>query len=329
MFTKLQVLISFIPFRDRKPCEIEDSASLLKEESKRPNKNDDAGQDVGPIRGKRFHEVQPGSSLLSPTLARLAIAAKGVGAIMNGSNLVCVGCRVSEGLVITPKHGLRELKKNPDRAAIKFHYYNDNPTSTSCVGEELSSSCPLDMAKFLYESHTLDYALIAMQEKPLDKVTIQKLASLVRKEDLLGTHVHMFAFSKDFTQYSIVNNEVIQLKYELSSEVEALVRDPNIMFYIAKTFEGCSGSPLFNDKVEIVGFHCGTKTLKNNSTGDSFRISYGLLARSVLKELYVTRSGKETLFQTQLKESNMASQEIFPHAVEELMEQVSKEDACM
>jgi endonuclease G len=145
------------------------------------------------------------------------------------------GWLIAKNLVMTNWHVLRR----PDWAIGKFVFFNYEKNEDGSDRQQIKFA--LDPEKFFYSNETLDFAVVAVTDNPGDEFGIINIQTPGDIETDIRVNIiqHPNAGPK---KIAIRDNG---LKYF----------DDQILQYWTDTDHGSSGSPLFNDKWEIIGLH--------------------------------------------------------------------------
>jgi V8-like Glu-specific endopeptidase len=153
---------------------------------------------------------------------------------------------------------------------------------------------------FFYTSPAdkLDYSLVRLQEAPLKEITAQgnltgkSIAELAQ----LGKHRgYLDLVSSEPPKLHRVN--ILQhpaggpLKVVMTQNYVDVCTETRLR-YVADTMDGSSGSPVFNQRWQVVAMHHSGKPYPNEGLGGGverawrgrFRVNEGILARAILKD---------------------------------------------
>jgi V8-like Glu-specific endopeptidase len=203
------------------------------------------------------------------------------------------GFLVGPDLLLTNQHVLKTAN-HVEKASVRFDYRVDSTGVVSSPGRLFK----LDPS-FYYSSDekVLDYALVRVQGKPLETITVADPNPSLMDLVLTGKHRGYLTLKSEFiTENDRVN--IIQhpegkpMKAVLTQNYVAGDMSKTRVQYVADTMEGSSGSPVFNQKWEVVALHhSGTpyppeavsETLKKAWKGH-YRVNEGIPIRAIMED---------------------------------------------
>lgn len=204
------------------------------------------------------------------------------------------GFLVGSDLLLTNQHVLND-QDDLEQAVVRFGYVND------ASGVSSSGKIVQVQPDFYFSSPAdeLDYALVRLKEKPLEDIAvtsnelkIKSMAELAR----MGKHRgYLELASRDPIKPSRVN--IIQhpnglpLKVVMTQNYMVHKTDKRVQ-YVADTMDGSSGSPVFNQRWEIVALHHSGSPYPPETLMDTtkkvwkgqFRVNEGIPIRAILED---------------------------------------------
>lgn len=204
------------------------------------------------------------------------------------------GFLVGPDLVLTNQHVLRDEKYSED-AVARFDFMED-ARGVQQLGR------PFRVCEFLDSSpeEELDYALVGLEDQPLKGMLVDGDGSHLSLEDLvrIGKHRGYLTLAPDkiFEQQRVniiqhPNGDPMKVvmthNYVVQDMTETRVQ------YLADTMDGSSGSPIFNEKWEVVALHhsgapwppeSGSERLKKVFRGVT-AVNEGIPIRAIIKEI--------------------------------------------
>lgn len=188
----------------------------------------------------------------------------GAVALVHAREWTGTGFMVSPTLLLTNHHVL------PDpgyarRATFRFNYQLDASGADRAVWE-----CAAREGGMFVTAPALDYTLVELEDAPGERWGVVSLAAgRVEKGERVNIIQHPAGLPK---QVSFQNNYV-----EYS--------DARVVQYLTSTMHGSSGSPVFNDRWEVVALHhAGGMILEPGSSRAFFR-NEGIAIRAVIDDL--------------------------------------------
>ena len=204
------------------------------------------------------------------------------------------GFLVGPDLLLTNQHVLTD-KEYLEHAVVRFDYVTD---ASGVVAREGRVVHMLPDFYFSSPADELDYALVRLKEKPLEDLTKQSGLATKSLEELvlMGKHRGYLVLAPGiFPKHSRVN--IVQhpdgnpLKVVLTQNYVIHSNDKRVQ-YVADTMEGSSGSPVFNQRWEVVALHHSgspyppdslVATAKKAWKG-RYRSNEGISIRAILKD---------------------------------------------
>ncbi|MBZ5505829.1 MAG: serine protease [Acidobacteriia bacterium] len=206
---------------------------------------------------------------------------------------VGTGFLVGPDLLLTNHHVLPKQEHLED-GVVRFGYYND------ASGVPMAGKVVKMKIDFFFTSpaHKLDYSLVRLQEAPLREITAQG--------DLIGKSIAELAqIGKHRGYLDLVSSEppklhrvnILQhpkgdpLKVVMTQNYVDLCAEDRLR-YVADTMNGSSGSPVFNQRWQVVAVHHSGAPYPTEDLGSTvkrawrgrFRVNEGILARAILKD---------------------------------------------
>jgi len=203
------------------------------------------------------------------------------------------GFLVGPDLVLTNQHVLKS-QDVLEKACIRFDYRADSTGVVSDPGR------PFKLQPDFYFSsdpEDLDYALVRLQSKPLEKIAVQDPNPSLMDFVLKGKHRGYLILRSEFvTEDDRVNiiqhpegdpmKAVMTQNYVIGDMSKSRVQ------YVADTKEGSSGSPVFNRKWEVVALHHSGTPYPPDAVSDTlkkawkgrYRVNEGIPMRAILAD---------------------------------------------
>ncbi len=208
---------------------------------------------------------------------------------------VGTGFLVNHDVLLTNQHVVKN-KNYLEQAVARFEYLKD-------ASEVRSGGRVIKIHPDLYESSPqaeLDYALVRLAESPLyslsadlpaEGMTIMQFVASKKHRGYLSLHDR---FIRSHERVNIVqhpNGEAMKVvltqNYVVSDMTETRVQ------YVADTMKGSSGSPVFNQKWEVVALHHSGGPFPPDAPAvqakkawkGQYRVNEGIPVRAILKDL--------------------------------------------
>ena len=229
---------------------------------------------------------------------------KCVGRILTQSDEAGTGFRISKSLVMTAAHVL----KSSNRGHIQFHYYEPHlPQTPGDTVPNIPTSFALDPDSLYYANEALDFAIIAISvnetEKELESVGM--VSYVFEAITSTGSHTNIFSFPRGGTMKVSLRKNIAVEKPEKpvammvdKTSIGPELSESNIV-YEADTEPGSSGSPIFNDKWQLMAIHQGCTYDKRKDK--TFVGNYGCLIKYILEDMYSKPQQGLTIFEKKLK----------------------------
>ena len=203
------------------------------------------------------------------------------------------GVFVAPNVVVTVAHNYYD-KNQEDKSAVlrggesarsyvvmNSEKEKSNKVPTSGVSEALEKdSIHLYNGKDFGKDYSNDLAVV-VTKKPVEAMTGGEDSSreLSDKEVSTGDKITMVGYPNDFSTPNLSKENKARLKdgkaYSVSTTVSSINKESGAVTYHSSALGGFSGSPLFNDKGEVVGIHQhGTNT---SNAPESERIGGGTI----------------------------------------------------
>jgi V8-like Glu-specific endopeptidase len=205
------------------------------------------------------------------------------------------GFLVGPDMLLTNKHVLKS-KDNLKQAVVRFGFMKD------LSGVSLFGKVVRMQPDYYHDSpeHLLDYALVRLQQKPLEDITISsnelKLKSM---QDLIriGKHRGYIELSGDLDPIEDTRANIIQHPNKMTLQVVMTqnrivkVTEKRVQ-YVADTMGGSSGSPVFNERWHIIALHHSGSPYPSEALIDTakkawkgkFRVNEGIPIRAILED---------------------------------------------
>jgi hypothetical protein len=203
------------------------------------------------------------------------------------------GFLVGPDLLLTNQHVLK-TRDHVEKASVRFDYRIDSTGVVSSPGRLFKLDPDF---YFSSDEKELDYALVRVKGTPLDAITVPDPNPSLMDLVLTGKHRGYLVLKSEFiTENDRVN--IIQhpegkpMKAVLTQNYVAGDMSKTRVQYVADTMEGSSGSPVFNQKWEVVALHhSGTpyppeavsETLKKAWKG-RYRVNEGIPMRAITED---------------------------------------------
>ena len=194
---------------------------------------------------------------------------------------------------------------------IQFHFHGPHLPATP--GDTVPNSVitfAFDPDSLYYANEALGFAIIAIsQGKGQGDINDVGIVSYVcESQHFFGSHINIFGHPlAEFMKLSrgIVverpKKRVINVdERTVCSETLSRSSQSNIVVHDAFTEPGSGGSPIFNDKWQLVGIHQGRFLEKRE--GGIFMGKYGCLIKYILEDMYSKPQQGLTNFELQLKD---------------------------
>jgi V8-like Glu-specific endopeptidase len=219
--------------------------------------------------------------------------AQAVGRIEIGGEARGTGFLIGPDLVLTNQHVLPK-EEHLEEVVVRFGYVND----TSGVPNRGTEARLVPDFYFSSPAENLDFSLVRLKEKPLgeiatkEELTTKSMAELAR----LGKHRGYLVLTPR-TPIEQARVNILQhpngdpLKVVLTQNYVVKCGATRVQ-YVADTKDGSSGSPVFNQRWELVALHHSGapypaeglgETLKKTWKG-RFRVNEGIPMRAILEE---------------------------------------------
>ena len=230
---------------------------------------------------------------------------KCVGRIITESGGTGTGFRISKSLVMTAAHVL----KSANRGHIQFHYYEPHLPSTPGDTVPLAAkSVDLDPDSLYYANDALDFAIIAISGRQGDLSSVGIVSYVYEAKSSTGYHTNIFSHPLGNTmKVSLRQNIAVQKPNKpVMLDIDKSLIDPkaffsksNVIIHEADTEPGSSGSPIFNDKWQLMAIHQGCT--RDEREGEIFVGNYGCLIKYILEDMYSKPQQGLTVFEQLLK----------------------------
>jgi hypothetical protein len=207
------------------------------------------------------------------------------------------GFLVGPDLLLTNHHVLK-TRDHVEKASVRFDYRVDSTGVVSSPGRLFK----LDPGfYFPSDEEKLDYALVRVQGKPLETITVPDPNPSLMDLVLTGKHRGYLVLKSEFiTENDRVN--IIQhpegkpMKAVLTQNYVARDMSNTRVQYVADTMEGSSGSPVFNQKWEVVALHHSGTPYPPDAVSDTlkkawkgrFRVNEGIPLRAIMEDFRAT-----------------------------------------
>lgn len=204
------------------------------------------------------------------------------------------GFLVGPDLLLTNQHVL-DNKDDLEEVVVRFGYVSD-------ASGVISSGKLVRMQPDFYFSspaHELDYALVRLKEKPLEDIAVtsnelrtKSMVELVRMSKHRGYLELAETIPVKNSRVNIIQHpDGKPLKVVMTQNYIVHKTDLRVQ-YIADTTRGSSGSPVFNQRWEIVALHHSGNPYPSESLIDTtkkvwkgkFRVNEGIPIRAILKD---------------------------------------------
>lgn len=204
------------------------------------------------------------------------------------------GFLVGPDLLLTNQHVLKG-KEYLEDAVVRFDYVSD---ASGVVIREGRVVQILSDFYFSSPAGELDYALVRLKEKPLEELTIQSGLATKSLEELvrIGKHRGYLVLAsgilpKHFRVNIIQHPDGKPMKVVLTQNYVVHSTDARVQ-YVADTMGGSSGSPVFNQRWEVVALHHSGSPYPPESLFESakktwkgrYRVNEGIPMRAILKD---------------------------------------------
>lgn len=204
------------------------------------------------------------------------------------------GFLVGPDLLLTNQHVLKD-KNYLEQAVVRFGYVND-ASGVSSSGKVVPVEPNFYFSSPAFE---LDYALVRLKESPLKDIAVAdnelRIKSMVELTRIGKHRGYLELAPRDPLKHSRVN--IIQhpnglpLKVVMTQNYVVDKTDKR-SYYVADTMEGSSGSPVFNQRWEIVALHHSGKPYPPETLIDTakkvwkgqFRVNEGIPIRAILED---------------------------------------------
>lgn len=205
------------------------------------------------------------------------------------------GFLVGPDLLLTNQHVLKG-KEYLEDAVVRFDYVADASGVVVREGRVVEL-----VSDFYYSSPAkeLDYALVRLKEKPLEELTIQggflatkSFEELVRMGKHRGYLVLASGILPNHFRVNIIQHpDGKPMKVVLTQNYVVHSTDARVQ-YVADTMGGSSGSPVFNQRWEVVALHHSGSPYPPESLFEStkktwkgqYRVNEGIPMRAILKD---------------------------------------------
>jgi V8-like Glu-specific endopeptidase len=176
------------------------------------------------------------------------------------------GFMVAANLLMTNNHVLRDTG-DAAIARVRFNYQLD-VAGRLLPGEYFAVQPDV----FFYTNVDLDYTLVAIADAPGHRYGVIPMGAdaLVGVGDKVNIIQHPLAQPK---QIAMVDNELEYL-------------DEIVAQYLTDTLPGSSGSPVFNDKWELIALHHSGGWVPEPSTNSTHFRNEGIRIQAILADLY-------------------------------------------
>lgn len=184
------------------------------------------------VRDSRLETIVGADNFQNPWFLRKGLErSKAVGLVSD----LGTGWLIGNGLLMTNWHVLRRANWATGKSVF-FNFEQNEDGSVSQV-----TNIPMRPDKFFYSNEILDFAVVALEGNPelqFGKIDIRNPGNL-----------------NSDARINIIQHPNAGMKKIAIRENGLKFFDDNILQYWTDTEHGSSGSPLFNDKWEIVGLH--------------------------------------------------------------------------
>jgi V8-like Glu-specific endopeptidase len=201
------------------------------------------------------------------------------------------GFLIGPDLLLTNNHVLSNAG-DLEEGVVRFGYYND----TSGVPEKGKVVKMKPGFFFTSPAVELDYSLVQLQEMPVRKTVSEKqltkpMAELAQMGKHRGYLVLMPNKPPERSRVNIIQHpRGDPLKVVMTQNYVDSCTDTRLL-YVADTMDGSSGSPVFNQKWEVVALHHSGAPYPSD-TGNAvkrawkgrFRVNEGILVRAILED---------------------------------------------
>lgn len=204
------------------------------------------------------------------------------------------GFLIGPDLVLTNHHVLKS-QDYVKEASVRFDYRADSTGVVSSPGRLFKLQPDF---YFSSPAEELDYALVRLKGKPLEKIAVQdpnpSLMDFVLKGQHRGYLVLRSEFVKEHDRVNIIQHpEGDPMKAVMTQNYVVGDMSNSRVQYVADTMEGSSGSPVFNRKWEVVALHHSGTPYPPNAVGETlkkawkgrFRVNEGIPMRAILADL--------------------------------------------
>lgn len=159
------------------------------------------------------------------------------------------GFLIAPTLILTNHHVFRDADEARGAGAQFLYERTEGGLRQGVIFE-------LDPDSFFVNQESLDYAIVAVNERSVDGAPLSQFQYLpligIKGKVLKGDSVNIIQHPEGRPkQYATVNNRLLDL------------RDDGFLLYETDTLEGSSGSPVFNKHWETIGLHhCGVPQME-------------------------------------------------------------------
>jgi V8-like Glu-specific endopeptidase len=203
------------------------------------------------------------------------------------------GFLVGRDLLLTNQHVLKE-KGCLEEAVARFGYMND-ASGVASVGKVVPIQPDFYFAS---PAQDLDYALVRLQEKPIenlatvDELRQKSMAELARIGKHRGYLVLAPRLLSEYRRVNIIQHPAGNPLKVVMTQNYVVHRTDTRVQYVAETMNLSSGSPVFNERWEVVALHHSgspypaepfSDTIKKTLKG-SFRVNEGIPMRAILED---------------------------------------------
>ena len=187
------------------------------------------------------------------------------------------------GFMVSPNHLMtnNHVINRQDQVCSAEYTFNYQIGDNSLLAETTTVSAPLD--SFFYTNIDLDYTILTLENVPFEFFPLKLIKKNMTKNERVSIIQHPGGHLK---KISIQNNFVAYA-------------DSKVVQYTTSTLPGSSGSPVFDDKFNVIAIHHSGGLILEPGTSYRYMRNAGTSISAVLADL----ATNEPNFLTQLKQA--------------------------